>query len=132
MRRRGVGVCSWLCPRWFHFTDSRTARPAAARFASRISEYLREKMTPWAPALSAAADDLTKSRRVMAACIFTSINPCASKFNGNCFVIENGQDCTMLLEFSLSSIGWRRGLGRGGAFLLVSPFLSWFDAFSLG
>src|SRR6266481_435936 len=28
-----------------------------------------------------------------------------------------------LLDFSLSSIGWRRGLGRGGAFLLVSPLL---------
>src|SRR5260221_7526601 len=25
--------------------------------------------------------------------------------------------------FPLSSIGWRRGLGRGGAFLLVSPLL---------
>src|SRR5216683_2936049 len=28
-----------------------------------------------------------------------------------------------LLDFSLSSIGWRRGLGRGGAFLLVTPLL---------
>src|SRR5713101_151358 len=28
-----------------------------------------------------------------------------------------------LLDFSLSSIGWRRGLGRGGAFSLVSPLL---------
>src|SRR5713101_6023387 len=28
-----------------------------------------------------------------------------------------------LLDFSLASIGWRRGLGRGGAFLLVSPLL---------
>jgi hypothetical protein len=36
------------------FVASRTARPAAARFASRISEYLRERMTPCAPALSAA------------------------------------------------------------------------------
>jgi hypothetical protein len=31
--------------------------------------------------------------------------------------------CIKLLDFSLSSIGWRRGLGRGGAFLLVAPFL---------
>src|SRR6267378_875243 len=28
-----------------------------------------------------------------------------------------------LLDCSLSSIGWRRGVGRGGAFLLVSPLL---------
>src|SRR5207245_692388 len=34
-----------------------------------------------------------------------------------------GRGCIKLLEFSLSSIGWRRGLGRGGAFLLVSPLL---------
>src|SRR5260370_18925594 len=36
-----------------------------------------------------------------------------------------GQGCLKLLDFSLSfsSIGWRRGLGRGGAFLLVSPLL---------
>jgi hypothetical protein len=33
------------------------------------------------------------------------------------------QGCIQLLDFSLSSIGWRRGLGRGGAFLLVSPLL---------
>jgi len=33
------------------------------------------------------------------------------------------QRCIKLLDFSLSSIGWRRGLGRGGAFLLVSPLL---------
>src|SRR6266849_3096210 len=31
--------------------------------------------------------------------------------------------CITLLDFSLSSIGWRRGVGRGGAFLLVSPLL---------
>src|SRR6266436_9158845 len=31
--------------------------------------------------------------------------------------------CIKLLDFSLCSIGWRRGLGRGGAFLLVSPLL---------
>ena len=31
--------------------------------------------------------------------------------------------CIKHLDFSLSSIGWRRGLGRGGAFLLVSPLL---------
>ncbi len=33
------------------------------------------------------------------------------------------QGCIKLLDFSLSSIGWRRGLGRGGAFLLVAPLL---------
>jgi hypothetical protein len=33
------------------------------------------------------------------------------------------QGCIKLLDFSLSAIGWRRGLGRGGAFLLVSPLL---------
>src|SRR6266568_4473832 len=33
------------------------------------------------------------------------------------------QGCIKLLEVSLSSIGWRRGLGRGAAFLLVSPLL---------
>src|SRR5713226_5775722 len=33
------------------------------------------------------------------------------------------QGCIKLLDFSLCSIGWRRGLGRGGAFLLVSPLL---------
>src|SRR6266849_2276275 len=33
------------------------------------------------------------------------------------------QGCIKLLDFPLSSIGWRRGLGRGGAFLLVSPLL---------
>jgi len=31
------------------------------------------------------------------------------------------QGCIKLLGFSFSSIGWGRGLGRGGAFLLVSP-----------
>jgi hypothetical protein len=34
------------------------------------------------------------------------------------------QGCIKRLDFSLSSIGWRRGLGRGGALLLVSPLLS--------
>src|SRR6266852_1438221 len=39
---------------------------------------------------------------------------------------ENGRDtesqgCIKLLEFSLSSIRWRRGQGRGGAFLFPSP-----------
>ena len=34
------------------------------------------------------------------------------------------QGCIKLLDFSLSSIGWRRGLGRGGSSLLVSPLLS--------
>src|SRR5216683_1829392 len=34
-----------------------------------------------------------------------------------------GLGCIQLLDFSLSSFGWRRGLGRGGAFLLVSPLL---------
>src|SRR5712691_5614458 len=72
-------------------------------------------------AASATADDLTKSRRVIVACIFISINACASKFNGNYFVIENGQGCIKLLDFSLSPIGWRRGQGRGGAFLVVWP-----------
>jgi hypothetical protein len=33
------------------------------------------------------------------------------------------QGCIKLLDFSLASIGWRRGLGRGSAFLLVSPLL---------
>jgi hypothetical protein len=36
----------------------------------------------------------------------------------------NHQGRIKLLDFSLSSIGWRRGLGRGGAFLLVSPLLN--------
>src|SRR5712692_10359584 len=36
---------------------------------------------------------------------------------------SSGQGCIKLRDFSLSSIGWRRGLGRGGAFLLVSPLL---------
>src|SRR5260370_28906443 len=36
---------------------------------------------------------------------------------------RSGQGGIKLLYFSLSSIGWRRGLGRGGAFLLVSPLL---------
>ena len=31
--------------------------------------------------------------------------------------------CIKLLDFSLCSIGWRRGVGRGGAFLLVSPLV---------
>ena len=33
--------------------------------------------------------------------------------------------CIKLLDFSLSSIGWRRGLGRGGAFFVfvVAPLL---------
>ena len=33
------------------------------------------------------------------------------------------QGCVKLLDFSLASIGWGSGLGRGGAFLLVSPLL---------
>src|SRR5712692_8630009 len=37
--------------------------------------------------------------------------------------LGNRQGCIKLLDFSLSSIGWRRGVGRGGAFLLVSPLL---------
>src|SRR2546428_2448211 len=36
---------------------------------------------------------------------------------------SSGRGCIKLRDFSLSSIGWRRGLGRGGAFLLVSPLL---------
>ena len=39
------------------------------------------------------------------------------------FSDENLQACIKLLDSSLSSIGWRRGQGRGGAFLLVSPLL---------
>src|SRR3989442_5318202 len=38
-------------------------------------------------------------------------------------VKAGGQGCIKLVDFALSSIGWRRGLGRGGAFLLVSPLL---------
>ena len=34
---------------------------------------------------------------------------------------EETQDCIKLLDFSFSSIGWRRRLGRGGPSLLVSP-----------
>src|ERR1019366_6405498 len=37
-----------------HVLKSRTARPAAARLSNRISEYLREKMSPSAPARKAA------------------------------------------------------------------------------
>src|SRR5258708_11868011 len=33
------------------------------------------------------------------------------------------QGCIKLLDFSLSFIGWRRGQGRGGAFLLAAPLL---------
>src|SRR5713101_5636682 len=36
---------------------------------------------------------------------------------------SSGQGCIKLRDFSLSSIGWRRGLGRGGAFLLASPLI---------
>jgi hypothetical protein len=42
------------------------------------------------------------------------------------------QGCIKLLDFSLSSIGWRRGLGRGGAFLLVSPLLGPLHSFLAG
>src|SRR5437899_1099718 len=35
----------------------------------------------------------------------------------------HSQGCVKLLDFSLSSFGWRRGQGRGGAFLLASPLL---------
>ena len=34
--------------------SSRTARPAARMFASCISEYFRDKRTPWAPPWNAA------------------------------------------------------------------------------
>ena len=34
--------------------DSRIARPAARRLSSRISEYLRDRMMPWAPPLNVA------------------------------------------------------------------------------
>ena len=44
-----------------------------------------------------------------------------SRTDGSSGVMPQG--CIKLLDFSLSSIGWRRGLGRGGAFLLVSPLL---------
>src|SRR5262249_3236382 len=37
------------------FCASRAARPAPAKFASSISEYFRERMSPSAPALRAAA-----------------------------------------------------------------------------
>src|SRR5258708_32527324 len=33
------------------------------------------------------------------------------------------QGCIKLLDFSLSFIGWRRGQGGGGAFLLAAPLL---------
>jgi hypothetical protein len=41
----------------------------------------------------------------------------------NAFTQDAPQGCIKLLDFSLSSIGWRRGLGREGALLLVSPLL---------
>ena len=37
---------------------------------------------------------------------------------------QSSQDCIKLSDFSLSSIGWRRGLGRGGPCLLSFPLLS--------
>jgi len=36
---------------------------------------------------------------------------------------NSGRSAIKLLDFSLSSIGWRKGLARGGAFLFVSPLL---------
>src|SRR5712692_2322811 len=47
----------------------------------------------------------------------------AEKFSSLCLAVNPtnlrvrfGQGCIKLLDFSLSSIRWRRGLGRGGAF----------------
>ena len=40
------------------------------------------------------------------------------------FARTQTQGCIKLAVFSLSSIGWWRGLGRGGPFLLVAPLLS--------
>src|SRR6266581_5974435 len=54
----------------------------------------------------------------MVLCSFTSAAKLWRKRSG-----RPGQGGIKLLDFSLSSIGWRRGLGRGGAFLLVSPLL---------
>src|SRR5437899_7687892 len=54
----------------------------------------------------------------MVLCSFTSAAKLWRKRSG-----RPGQGCIKLRDFSLSSIGWRRGLGRGGAFLLVSPLL---------
>src|SRR5260370_6711057 len=52
----------------------------------------------------------------------------ASKMTNRGWPVKKGlrhpdrpQGFIKLLDLSLSSIGWRRGLGRGGAFLLVSP-----------
>ena len=42
-------------PRYYGFAASRTARPAAAKLAICISEYLRERIRPSAPAFRAAA-----------------------------------------------------------------------------
>ena len=38
----------------YPFAASRIACPAASRFASLISEYLRDRITPFEPALKAA------------------------------------------------------------------------------
>src|SRR5216684_6790556 len=54
----------------------------------------------------------------MVLCSFASAAKLWRKRSG-----RSGQGGIKLLDFSLSSIGWRRGLGRGGAFLLVSPLL---------
>src|SRR5712664_3420392 len=54
----------------------------------------------------------------MVLCRFTSAAKLWRKRSG-----RSEQGGIKLLDFSLSSIGWRRGLGRGGAFLLVSPLL---------
>jgi len=45
-----MSLASWNQPARI----SLMASPAASRFASLISEYLRDKMTPGAPALKAA------------------------------------------------------------------------------
>src|SRR6266571_516985 len=84
--------------------------PTRKRFASAPSRLIASMILSWASLMSwySSTKMWSNCRRH---CCAAGVGPPVT------------QGCIKLLDFSLSSIGWRRGLGRGGAFLLVSPLL---------
>src|SRR5713226_8514947 len=84
--------------------------PTRKRFASAPSRLIASMILSWASLISWYSSTKTWSN-CRRQCCAAGVGPPVT------------QGCIKLLDFSLSSIGWRRGLGRGGAFLLVSPLL---------
>src|SRR5438445_886645 len=84
--------------------------PTRKRFASSPSRLIASMILSWASLMSWYSSTKTWSN-CRRQCCAAGVGPPVT------------QGCIKLLDFSLSSIGWRRGPGRGGAFSLVSPLL---------